>query len=118
MLIVANIRKLTGQNETVRNVTSCSSFHDNFRIYVALREFVCQLEADDLEALLLIASLEGKSNMLREKLSELEKVTKRLLREDATIESAPLYFNGVPESYLQLQNRLDPHPRIRHNLLF
>lgn len=71
-----------------------------------------------MEALLFNARLEKKVSMLRAKLGELEKVTKSLQREDATIQSAQVYFDSVLESYPRLQNQFESEARIVHNSLF
>lgn len=78
-----------------------------FLCYVQLQEHVINLDEEELDAIWLSPAVERKVDVLIKKSKELDEVTKKLQRPEASIRSARAYFDTLLEDYPRFSGRLD-----------
>eukprot|EP00171_Calliarthron_tuberculosum_P003101 IDg3101t1 len=118
LLLGAKLRRLTSIRPKIRNTTRWSSTHDMIVRYVRIREFLPNLESEEIDSLFLSPSENRRVDAFLQQLSPLESVTKMLQREETTVSDTRALFDAVINSFPGTINKLSSTADIVHCAAF
>lgn len=96
-LISAKLKRITHLKPKFRNDTKWSSTYQMFKWHVELCVPVKELGCEEVDDLVLTQSGERKVDELVTQLTQLDRVTQKLQRHDATLRTARAYFDATLE---------------------
>lgn len=101
-LISAKLRRVTHLKPKLRNDTRWSSKYQMIKKHVELCGHVNELGSEEVDDLVLMQSGERKVDQLLTQLTQLDHVTQKLQRHDATLRTAGAYFDDTLEEFSSL----------------
>lgn len=118
LLLGAKLMKITGLKARTRNQTRWSSTFQMLVRYLDIKDHLHKLNSVEVDILSLSTAEDRRVTELFERLKNLECITKRLQKDDTTMETVRDLFDCVIDDYPETANRLTSTADIVHSPCF